>query len=129
MLEELKTAVMFLVWARFLQMLVCNQDNQKHIRGLIGLLTICMILEPFHNNKTSKINQLLEASLHAQELQNNKITYDFWEDCEKMIDSEMNGEKWKEHFEEIELDGDGIKNSVLGEEDEIHDIEIRVLLK
>lgn len=128
MLEELKTAVMFLVWARFLQMLVCNQDNQKHIRGLIGLLTICMILEPFHN-KTSKINQLLEASLHAQELQNNKITCDFWEDCEKMIDSEMNGEKWKEHFEEIELDGDGIKNSVLGEEDEIHDIEIRVLLK
>lgn len=99
MITTFKSTIQFLVWARFLQMLVCNQENQKHIRGLIGLLTICMILSPVHKNISMGIKELIEKEMSIQEEKNNKITSDFWKNCEEMIEEEMDGEDWKEHEE------------------------------
>lgn len=100
MLNNIKTTVIFLLWARFLQMLVCNQENQKHIRGLMGLLAVCAMLNPFHRKNIGDINQLMEERFMEQENDNDKITSAFWKNCEEMIDEEMNGDDWRQHYEE-----------------------------
>lgn len=100
MISNIKETVMFLLWARFLQMMVCNQDNQKHIRGLIGLLAVCMILAPLHHNHSYQLKEMIEEEIEQQEKGSDKITSDFWKDCEEMIDEEMNGEEWKTCVEE-----------------------------
>lgn len=134
MLDNIKTIVMFLLWARFIQLLVCNRENQKHIRGLIGLLTICMMLAPFHKMSIGKIGELIEESALEQEMDNNKITGEFWKNCEEMIDEEMNGENWKQHYENTvntmqKEDGNNTNNSETYSETTDSNIKVRVLLK
>ena len=71
-MEYIRYAAVFLVIAKFFQVFIMKQENQKYIRGFAGILTLSIMLTPLGKMDFNKILEEMDDSVTR--MQNDNLT-------------------------------------------------------